>query len=371
MTRLRVRLAATFALVALLTGFAVALTAPSIIGTGFARMQREGQGAGPPGGPGPGQGAGQPGHAAVIQQETTQTIVVVALVAAGAASLLGALIAGRIVDPLGRLGVVAQAVAGGDLRRRGGLAERRDEIGELGRSFDSMAAALEAADDSRRRFFQDAAHELKTPLAVIDATATAVLDGGYDHDRKHVATIQGQARVLARIVDDLRTVSLAETGHLPLHLEPVDVEAAVDAAVAAFTARADARGIALRRSGASGRFVRADPERLAQVLGALLDNAVRHTPRGGSVTVAVIDADGTVRIAVADTGPGVDPRDAPHLFDRFYQGDPSRDRATGSSGLGLTIVRALVGALGGRVGVEPTPGGGATFWLELSGATPP
>ncbi len=361
MRRLRVRLAATFALVALVTGLVVALTAPSIIGTGFARMQREGQG----GGSGPGPGAGPIGHAAVIQQETTTTIIVVTLVAAGAASLLGALIAGRIVGPLGQLGTAAQAVAGGDLRRRSGLAVREDEIGELGRSFDAMAAALEAADDTRRRFFQDAAHELKTPLAVIEATASAVLDGVYDHDPKHVATVRGQARILARIVDDLRTVSLAETGDLPLRIEPVEVDAVTEPAVAAFAARADAAGIGLSRSVAPGLVVLADRERLAQALGGLCDNALRHTPRSGQVTLSARRSGDAVRILVADTGSGVAPGDAPHVFDRFYQADVSRDRATGGSGLGLTIVRALVVAQGGRVGVEATPGGGATFWLEL------
>jgi signal transduction histidine kinase len=368
MTRLRVQLAATFALVALVTGLAVALTAPSIIGTGFARMQREGQGGGQSGGPGSGPGGGPTGHAAVIQQETTETIIVVALIAAGAASVLGLLLAGRIVGPLGQLGVAARAVAGGDLRRRSGLATRSDEIGELGRSFDSMAAALEAADDSRRRFFQDAAHELKTPLAVIDATATAVLDGVYEDDPKHAATIQAQARILGRIVDDLRTVSLAETGDLPLRIEPVDIDAVTEAAVTAFAARADAAGVALDRSAAGGLVVRADRERLAQALGGLFDNALRHTPPAGRVTVAAHPSGGAVRIAVADTGPGVDPRDRPHVFDRFYQADAARDRTTGSSGLGLTIVRALVVAMMGRVGVEATPGGGATFWLELPSA---
>jgi signal transduction histidine kinase len=304
----------------------------------------------------------------VIQRETTETIIVVALVAAGVASLLGVLLAGRITGPLGQLGVAARAVAGGELRRRSGLAARGDEIGELGRSFDSMAAALEAADDTRRRFFQDAVHELKTPLAVIDATASAVLDGVYEHDPKHVATIQGQARILARIVDDLRTVSLAETGDLPLRIEPVEVDGVTEAAAAAFAARADAAGVGLERSAAAGLVVLADRERLAQALGGLFDNALRHTPRAGRVAVAARASGGAVRVLVADTGPGVDPRDRPHVFDRFYQADAARDRATGSSGLGLTIVRALVVAMGGRVGVEATPGGGATFWLELPSA---
>jgi two-component system sensor histidine kinase BaeS len=366
MRGLRFRLATTFALVALATGAAVAVTAPSIIGSGFARLQ--GDAAGSPGGPGPGAGLGPGGHAAEIQQDTILAIVVVALVAALVASALGFLIAGRIAGPLERLGAAARAVAGGDLRRRSGLDGHADEIGDLGRSFDAMAEDLEAAESARRRFFQDAAHELKTPIAVIDATSSAVLDGVYPPDARHLETIRGQARVLGRIVDDLRTVSLAETGDLPLHLEPVAAGDALAAAATAFEARAGTAGVTLEPAPAPGLIVRADRERLAQILGAYLDNAIRHTPAGGRISLVARPSGPTVRLSVADTGSGLAPGDAERVFDRFFQADPARDRASGTSGLGLTIVRALAEAMHGRAGAGPTPGGGATFWVELPGA---
>ncbi len=368
---LRLRLASAFALVAILTAVAIAVTAPTIVGRGFARLTTldaanpvgPGSGKGPGGGPGPGPMAGI--HAQQVQQETTVTILVVALLAAGAASLVGYVLAGRLSAPLAHLGEAAGAVAAGDLSRRSGLADRTDEFGAVGRSFDAMAAELEDAEASRRRFFQDAAHELKTPLAVIEAITTAVLDGVYEHDDQHLTTIREQSRVLARIVDDLRTISLAESGDLPLQTEPIPLEHLVGSTQRGFAARADVASITLRSDVPAGLVVLADRDRLAQILTALVDNAIRHTPPGGVVSVSASQAAARVRITVGDTGPGITAADIDHVFDRFWQADPARDRASGTSGLGLAIVRALAAAQGGTVGVESDPGTGARFWVEL------
>jgi two-component system sensor histidine kinase BaeS len=366
---LRARLAIAFALVALLTAGLIALAAPTIIGRGFAELTGDTAGAGPSGsGTGAGSGRG-PGpmagiHAGQVQQETTVAVLVVAVVAAAGATILGLFLAGRIVRPLVSLESAADAVAHGDLGRRSGLADRTDELGALGRSFDAMTADLARAEAARQRFFADAAHELKTPLSVIDATTAAILDGVYQHDDRHLRTIRDQSRLLGRIVDDLRTISLAETAALPLERGPVALDGLVGAALDDVAIRAESDGIALRAA-PSPLVVTADRDRLRQVLGALLDNALRHTPPGGTVTVEVTAGAGVVRVGVRDTGPGVAPDDLPHLFDRFYQADPARDRATGTSGLGLAVVRALVLAHGGRVGAENAEGGGARFWFEL------
>ena len=202
-------------------------------------------------------GIGQGAYLAQAQQETTTTIIVVAVVAAAIASLLGVLMARRLAGPLQQLEATAAAVAQGDLAARSGLSGRGDEIGSLGRSFDAMAADLERNDASRRRFFQDAAHEMKTPLAVIEATAAAVMDGVYPHDDRHLETIRSQARLLGRVVDDLRTISLAEAGALPLRLEPVLLGEVLPSIGSAFAARADAAGVTLstelaRRRAAGG-----------------------------------------------------------------------------------------------------------------------
>ena len=362
---LRVKLALTFAVVAVLTATAVAILTPSIVGRGFERVQEEEQTRGGQGlGPGPRAG----GRAGQVQEETTLAIVAIAALAATSASVLGFFVAGRLVRPLGHLRAAAADVASGDLERRSGLADRSDELGELGRSFDRMAEALGRSDAARRRMFQDAAHELKTPLTVIDATTTAILDGIYEHDDRHLETIRQQSRLLGRIVDDLRTVSLAESGAMPLAITTLQVEAILAEVVQSFAARAQLAGIQLGdASAALGIMVRADHDRLRQLLGALVDNALRHTPSGGSVALEVLSEPGWVTLSVRDSGPGIESADLPHVFDRFYRADHSRDRASGTSGLGLAIVQALATAQGGSVGVENVPGGGARFWVRLPG----
>ena len=374
------RLALAFAAVAIGTAVAVAIAAPPIVGRGFAAMQgAQASGAPPPGsglgpgrgmGPGAGMGIGQGAYLAQAQQETTTTIIVVAIVAAAIASLLGALMARRLARPLEQLEEAAGAVAHGDLSARSGIAGRGDELGSLGRSFDAMAADLERNDASRRRFFQDAAHEMKTPLAVIEATAAAVMDGVYEHDDRHLATIRSQARLLGRVVDDLRTISLAEAGALPLRLEAIRLGELLASVGSSFAARAEADAVTL-----STDLVRADPlvvsadrERLVQAVAAVVDNAIRFAPTGGHVLLRGGPAPrgpGWARVEVLDDGPGIPVVDLPHVFDRFYQADASRDRGSGTSGLGLAIARAIVDAHGGAVGVENVADSGARFWIDL------
>jgi signal transduction histidine kinase len=320
-----------------------------------------------------------PANNGQAQQTTIMRLILAAIAAASLASLVGLLGASRLVRPLTRLEQAAVAVAHGDLSRRSGLADRSDEFGQLGRTFDSMAAQLQTAEETRRGFLQDAAHELKTPLAVIDATSSAILDGVYTPERRHLETIRDQSRILARIVDDLRTISLAEGGHLPLERRPLNVRAVLDSVAAGFEARAASGSVKLSVEGSTGLVVEADADRLRQVIGALVDNALRHTPAGGFVSISavgsipqrplvagkMVPAKPVVRLTVDDTGPGI-PADAlPHVFERFYQADPSRSRGTGTSGLGLSIVRALAEAHGWRVGAENCPDGGARLWLEL------
>ncbi len=378
---LAVRLAVAFAGVAVITALAIAIATPPIVGRGFAAMQSA-PAAGVPsagGGNGPGHGlgpgAGSPGvYAAQLQAETSTTIMIVAVMAAAGASLLGVFIARRIARPLVRLESTATALAHGNLGARSGLSERGDEIGSLGRSFDAMAADLERGDTARRRFFQDAAHEMKTPLAVIEATAAAVMDGVYQPDDRHLGTIRTQARLLSRIVDDLRTISLADSGALPLSRGRVPLADIVGAIGTTFEARAAARGATLTATAPpSARLVvSADRDRVLQAIAAMVDNAIRYTPAGGHITVtggASPSSAAMARIEVLDDGPGVPAEGLKFVFDRFYQADPGRDRAAGTSGLGLAIARAIAEAHGGRTGVENLAAGGAKFWLEIPLAT--
>ena len=365
---LRARLALALAAVAIATAGAIALATPLVINRGFASLD-----GGASASPGPGRGLGPGGqgqHIAEVRESMILTIVLVAGVAAIVASLGGLWVAGRLARPIHDLEEAAAAVAGGDLSRRSGLGGRADELGDLGRSFDGMAATLEQGEEDRRRFMQDAVHELRTPLAVVEATTSAVLDGVYAHDDAHLRTIRDQARLLSRIVDDLRTISLAEGGRLDLHPELLDVADILTVAARDVEARAaeDGRTVAVDPATTVLACV-ADGDRVRQVVAAFLDNALRHAPPNGRVVLAArTGAGGAVRIEVRDSGPGIAAEDLPHVFDRLYQADPARDRRTGSSGLGLAIARALVEAQGGRVGAGAAPEGGALVWMELPGA---
>lgn len=366
---LRLRLASIFALVAIVTATIIAIVTPVIVDRGFRQAQADdgrsgaqGQGPGPRAGRGPDQ----------AQQETTAAIVILGIAAAAGASVLGFVVAGRLVRPLEALRDAAADVAAGNLERRSDLAHRRDEIGDLGRSFDHMSEALERSDAARGRLFQDVAHELKTPLTVIEATTTAILDGVYQHDDRHLVTIREQSHVLAKLVDDLRTVSLAESGRMHLEMAEVDAAEMLRAVARTFASAAELAGVDLSVTDEGVPMpVLVDRQRLRQMLAALVDNSIRHASRSGSVVMHCRRHADRGVLSVQDDGPGI-PADAlAHVFERFYRADPSRQRSSGTSGLGLAIVKALADAQGGAAGAENVTPRGARFWIELPLAKPP
>ncbi len=365
---LRLKIAAGFAAVALATAAITSIAIPSVVGQGFRQLQADESSQSPTGrgrGNGPGPGPQAAAHAAQIQQDTTVTLIVIALSAALGASVVGFLVASRMARPLTRLAQASRSVAAGNLAERSGLGDRADEFGEVGRSFDEMAAELQHSDEERRRFVQDAVHELRTPLTVIDGTAGALEEGIFPPETRHLRTIREQTQLLSRIVDDLRTIGLAEAGQLELNRERIDVARVLTATAAAFEARATMESIALDVQAEGGLALDVDGQRIRQALAALTDNALRHTPPGGTIRLVASRQGSRVRLAVEDTGPGIAAEDLPHVFDRFYQADPSRDRRTGTSGLGLSIVRALVEAQGGRAGADNRLEGGTSVWIEL------
>jgi signal transduction histidine kinase len=268
----------------------------------------------------------------------------------------------RVGRPVGDVMEAADRVASGDygarVEERGSLEMRR-----LARSFNAMAERLRANEEQRRNFIADVAHELRTPLSVIQGNAEGMLDGVYPADPEHLEPVIDETRVMARLLDDLQTLSTAEAGALRLHRESADARQLVEDAVAAFRSTADAAGVTLQSRPATNLpALDVDATRIGQVLANLLSNAVRHTPRGGSVVVSAEPARDRkgVAFAVSDTGPGIPSDLLPKVFDRFLRSGDSR-----GLGLGLAIARTLVQAHGGEISAESPPGGGTTMRFVL------
>ncbi len=292
-------------------------------------------------------------------------ILVGGLLAGGLALLLGSLLAFQITLPLRALTQAARRVANGDLAQR--IAVRsRDEVGALTQAFNEMAAALERNEAARRNMIADIAHELRTPLAAIRGNLEGILDGVFPSGAESVAPVYEQTLLLSRLVDDLRDLALADAGQMRLERVPVDVGELLHSVAAAVQPQASEQGIVVDVA-VPGPLPRAeaDPLRIRQVLLNLVGNALRHTPSGGRIVLSAEAAGDSVAVSVRDTGPGIDPSDLPHIFDRFYRGDSSRARDSGGHGLGLAIVRRWVELHGGRVWAENPPSGGAQFTFTL------
>ncbi|MEV0121305.1 HAMP domain-containing sensor histidine kinase [Streptomyces sp. NPDC050703] len=239
------------------------------------------------------------------------------------------------------------------------------EISQLAAAFNDMAAHRKALEEQRKAMVSDVAHELRTPLSNIRGWLEAAEDGVVETDPELVTSLLEEALLLQHIVDDLQDLAAADAGTLRLHKEPVRAADIAEQVAAAHQARADAAGVKLRATAFGDPWLTADPLRLRQAVGNLVSNAVRHTPEGGSVRVTCRGTADAVLIEVADTGTGIEAADLPHVFDRFWRADKSRTRATGGSGLGLSIVRKLVEAHDGTVTAESVPGKGSQFTVRL------
>ena len=265
------------------------------------------------------------------------------------------------VRPLAALADATERLADGEpdvrVAPRGPAPVRR-----LGASFNAMAERLDRSRDDRRSMLADVTHELRTPLSVIGGGLEAMLDGVHPADEGHLASLLAETAVMSRLLDDLRTLSLAEAGALPLHREPADLRALADDVIASAHTLAEAKGVVLAAGGDAELVTSVDPVRVREILVNLVTNAIRHTPTGGSVTVTVRSGSGEAQLEVADTGEGIGPADLERVFDRFQ-----RRADTGGSGLGLTIVRDLAAAHGGSVSVasDGVPGHGARFVVRL------
>jgi signal transduction histidine kinase len=268
---------------------------------------------------------------------------------------------GRMYKPFDDLISAAERIAQGDYAAR--VKEQgTPEVRSLERVFNSMASRLQDSDKQRRNLIADITHELRTPITVIQGNVEGVLDGVYEADEAHLKSILEEIRLLSRLVDDLRTLALAESGALQLEKEPTDLSVLIGETVAELRSQYDEAGVTLETDlPADAPLLRVDPERIRQVLANLLVNALRHTPAEGKVRVhfEMIQAE-EARVMVEDTGTGIRPEDLPHIFDRFYK---SKD-STGM-GLGLAIAKNLVQAHGGTIQVKSQPGQGTIFSISL------
>ncbi|UCG24001.1 MAG: HAMP domain-containing protein [Chloroflexota bacterium] len=301
--------------------------------------------------------------------DVNEAILLAGVIAVTLALILGVLLARGLTRPLGKLTEATRSVAAGDLDQQVPVSSG-DELGELAGSFNLMAAALAANERQRQQLFADIAHELRTPLSVIRGQLEAMLDGVLELSPENLSLAHEETILLGRLVDELRALSLAESGQLPLDKKPLDLGLVVTGVKAAFDPLAEAEGIGL------GLIVEpdlprvpADEARVQQVLGNLLSNALRHAGQGDDlepeVRLEVVAKPRAVQVSVSDNGPGLSPEAQSHVFDRFWRADAGRSRDRGGSGLGLAISRGIIIAHGGQIWVESAPGRGATFAFEL------
>jgi two-component system sensor histidine kinase BaeS len=294
--------------------------------------------------------------------------ITVALLASLAAALaVSAYVSRRIAGPVARLARAARGVAAGRYDTRVQAPALGADFSTLTASFNAMAARLESVETTRRRLLADLGHEMRTPVATLDAYLEGLEDGVVSIDAETVAMLRTQTARLTRLAEDITAVSRAEEHQLEMHPRPVTAAELVTTAVEASRDRYADRTVTLTSQVQPNLpALWADPERLGQVLTNLLDNARRHTPAGGRVTLSARSAGQVVELLVADTGDGIPAEHLPHVFERFYRVDRARDRAQGGSGIGLAIVKALVEAHGGDVtAASDGPGRGARFTVSL------
>lgn len=322
-----------------------------------------------------GQGQGAMHGPSQMQQRTLDRINQAVIIGGGVA-LIAALVIGFVVfravtHPIDQLSRAAHALARGDLSARVAAQPQPsrlgdDELTELSATFNVMAGSLQKAETLRRDMTADIAHELRTPLAVMRGNLEAMLDGVYPPDAEHLQPVLNQVHLLTRLVEDLRTLALAEAGQLPLTKRPTDLSRLIETTLTSFQANAEAQRVTLTAHPIETlATIDIDPDRIQQTVGILIANALRHTPADGSITVALRRDHSRAIIEVADTGAGIPPDDLPHIFERFYRADKSRSRESGGSGLGLAIAKGIVQAHGGSISATSEVGQGTVVRFTL------
>jgi two-component system sensor histidine kinase BaeS len=308
-----------------------------------------------------------PGAGLSQAESDTRSALFTAVLAGSALSVLLAigaaiLLSRRITRPVAQLGAAVRRFERGELDARAGLNEAPAELAELGRAFDSMAESVERESALRRALVADVAHELRTPVTILQASCEALVDGVEEPSPEHLQSLHEEVLRLGRLVGDLETLSAAEAARLALHREVVDLAVVAAQSADRLAAYFDVAELELERN-LQGVDVIGDASRLGQVVDNLLGNALKFTPAGETVVLGV-EADGADAVLrVTDTGPGIPEAELPRVFERFWRGEHAR--GISGSGIGLAVVAELVRAHGGRVAVSSTPGEGATFTVRL------
>jgi len=293
-----------------------------------------------------------------------QALILGALGATFVALLIGIFLARTISRPVRELTGATRRVAGGELGYQVPV-RTSDELGELAESFNQMSTDLAQANQARRQMTADVAHDLRTPLSVILGFTEALSDGKLQGSPQMYDVMHNEAQHLNHLIDDLRILSLADAGELPLNRRPVTPLDLLEKTAASYQVQAQKKEISLRVDAAPALpVVSVDPDRLAQVLSNLTANAIRHTPPGGEIVLSAVSEGENTLLQVKDNGPGIASDDLPFIFHRFYRGDRSRQH-NGESGLGLAIAKSIVEAHGGTITVNSTPGQGSTFTITL------
>jgi len=293
-----------------------------------------------------------------------QALLAAIIIAVVTAAVVSLAVAARIARPIGTLANAARRISRGHYAERV-PADEPGELGELATSFNEMAGSLEATERRRIQVVGDVAHELRTPLTTLHGYLEGLEDGVIEPKPETWRLLRTETARLTRLVNDLSELWRAEAHQLPLRIDTVDVADVVADVTERFRPEAATRGVQLevRATPAVGS---ADRDRVAQIVSNYLSNAVRHAPAETTVRIATETASHSVRITVADEGPGLAPDQLEAVFERFYRVDPARSRAVGGSGIGLAIVRALAEAMGGRAFAQSAGvGRGATFVLDL------
>lgn len=286
-------------------------------------------------------------------------------IASGVALLLSVVLISQVLSPLRLLSRGANRIAQGDFTHRVVL-KARDEFGRLGESFNRMMDNLRHSETVRQNMTADIAHELRTPVTIIQGNLEAILDEVYEPTAETLAPIYEESLHLGRLIDDLRELSLAEAGELRLDKESTDLAALIRQVAETILSSVE-NGPRLRLNVEDGLPEMAlDPKRIRQVLANLLNNAMHYTPAGEEIEVSLARKGPEVELRVRDGGPGIPSEAIEHVFERFYRGDRARSRAGGGSGLGLAIAKQWVEAHGGRIHVENNLDRGASFVIFLA-----